>query len=396
MSIESDLLYNEAACGLVLTEVDGTLITANKTLCAWLGREWPLLDGAARFQDLLTVGARIFHQTHWLPLMHMQGSLAEVKLDFVHSSGRKLPMVVNAHVVTLPDGRTCHSIAAYVASDRDTYERELVKARKNAEELLRERTQLQHEASERGLFAEQLIGIVSHDLRNPLTAIRMGTDMLVQHETNARRLRVASRINESVDRALSLVEDLLDFTLTKTERALAIDKASVDLHAVAAKAIEELRWAFPGVVIEHVARGPGQVEADTERLVRVLGNLVANAARYGDIGQPIIVESTTASGLATLQVCNSGPPIPAELMPRIFQPMTRGESHHGGGVGLGLYIVSQIAAAHGGRPTVASDPASGTRVGIEFPVLASSEVEPLIEATGALPTVSANDLECPP
>src|SRR5690348_6415709 len=78
-------LYDQAACGLLVTDGDGTIRIANLTFCRWLGLEREALIGKRRLQDLLSAGGRIFHQTHWMPLLHMQGSIAEVKLDLMHA-----------------------------------------------------------------------------------------------------------------------------------------------------------------------------------------------------------------------------------------------------------------------------------------------------------------------
>lgn len=129
--------------------------------------------------------------------------------------------------------------------------------RREAQELLRERTALQEAASERSLFAEQLIGIVSHDMRNPLSAIRMGVDMLAMGSQDAAQSRIAERINKSVDRALLLVEDLLDFTLTKTGRSLEVDLSEIDLHEVVGAGLEELQLAFPKLQLRHESLGGG-------------------------------------------------------------------------------------------------------------------------------------------
>lgn len=363
-----------AACCLVLTDEQGRFIQANEHFLHALGLSSnDILE--RRLSDLLTVGGRIFHQTHWLPLMQMQGGVSEIKLDFVRHDGQRVPMVVNARAVTLPDGRVGHSIAAFLATDRSRFEQALVAARREAQELLRERTALQEEASERSLFAEQLIGIVSHDMRNPLSAIRMGVDMLAMGSHDAAQNRIAERINKSVDRALLLVEDLLDFTLTKTGRSLEVVLADIDLHQVAATGLEELQLAFPKLQLRHESSGDGRVKGSSERLVRVVGNLVANAARYGDNQKPVTVRTLVSDTEAYLDVHNFGPPIDPLLLPIMFQAMTRGVSANAGGVGLGLYIVSQIAIAHGGHASVSSSEANGTRIGIQFPICPGSAVD---------------------
>ncbi|WP_211368390.1 PAS domain-containing sensor histidine kinase [Pseudoxanthomonas gei] len=370
-------LYEGAACGLLLTELDGSIVQANQTFCQWLGYPASELAGK-RFPGLLSVGARMFHQTHWLPLMRLQGSVSEVKMDFRHRDGHKVPMVVNARMHEAASGRSYHALAAFMATDRDRYERELIRARAEAEELLQQRTALQEEARDRGLFAEQMIGIVSHDLRNPLTAIRVGAEMLGLDETDPKRLRLANRINQSVDRALNLIADLLDFTLTRSGRPLAISRRRTRLHEVIAGGIDELRLSFPSLAIVHKRRGSGMVDGDRQRLLQVLGNLVANAERYGDRTRTVTVTSSIADGMASLTVHNHGPSINAAVLPTLFMAMTRGSHAHdaGGGVGLGLYIVSEIAKEHGGKAIVASDPQAGTSIGIEFPVRAPVSTTP--------------------
>src|ERR1041384_1310931 len=156
-----------------------------------------------RLSDLLTMGSRIFHQTHWAPLLRMQGSLSEGKLEFVHSNGDKIPMVLNAIRRERCD-IFVQDIAMFIARDRDRYEQELLLARKRTEEL--------HAlARDRALFAEQMIGIVSHDLRNPLSAIRLAVEVLVSTGPQANE-RVLPRLSRAIDRSDQLIADLLDFT----------------------------------------------------------------------------------------------------------------------------------------------------------------------------------------
>ena len=167
---EKETLLDSAACALMQTSADGTFLRVNRTFCSWLGRTSADLVGKLRFQDLLTMGGRIFHQTHWAPLLHMQGSLSEVKLEVLHADGTTIPMIFNAIGVGR-DGVLIHELAAFVARDRDRYEQELLRSRKRLEELVAEATRLRDDAKDRALSAEQMIGIVSHDLRNPLSSI---------------------------------------------------------------------------------------------------------------------------------------------------------------------------------------------------------------------------------
>ena len=195
--------------------------------------------GKRRFQDLLTVGGRIFHQTHWAPLLQMQGSLSEVKLELVHQDGSTIPIVVNA-LVRDHHGACVHEVAAFVARDRDKYERELVVSRKRLEEAVAEATRLHAEAKDRAVFAEQMIGIVSHDLRNPLSAIQVGAALLARAPLADPQQRTLARITRATERARHLISDLLDFTQARLGKGLQVSVAPLDLHACVAEAVEDL------------------------------------------------------------------------------------------------------------------------------------------------------------
>jgi sigma-B regulation protein RsbU (phosphoserine phosphatase) len=367
-SAEEALAWLDSApCGLMQTAADGTFLKANRTFCGWIGLAPSVLIGHRRFQDLLTMGARIFHLTHWAPLLQMQGSISEVKLDVVHQDGSTIPLVVNA-IRHEHGGAVVHDLAAYVARDRDKYERELVLSRKRLENLVAEATRLQAEAKDRAVFAEQMIGIVSHDLRNPLSAIVTAGALLARQGPSAPQQRIIERVSRSADRALRLIGDLLDFTQARVGTGLSVSIASVDLHQAVADAVEELSHVYPNRVLHHVRAGEGGCSADIHRLHQLIGNLVSNAMTYGDPAHPVTVTSTIEAGSCSIAVHNRGTPIPAEAHATIFEAMTRGTSTSAvRSVGLGLFIVREIARAHGGTATLDSTAASGTTFRAVFP-----------------------------
>lgn len=351
----TDALYAEAACGLLLTDRAGMILRSNATFCRWIGIDEAALVGARRFQDLLSTGGRIFHQTHWAPLLQMQGSISEVKLDIRHADGRVLPMVMNA-VRREQGGQVRHELAVFAAGDRHAYEHELLRARRQAEALLAEQ-------QDRALFAEQMVGIVSHDLRNPLSAITLGADLLARLDPSPQQSTIVDSVGRSVRRARRLIDDLLDFTMARIGRGLTVTIAPIDLHAVVATHLHELELAYPDRELRHVAQGEGAVSADADRVFQLVSNLVANAAAYGAPGTPITILSSLQDSTALLSVHNLGEPIPPALLSTLFQPMVRGTDTNSGmrSVGLGLYIVSEIARAHGGRVQVTSTAEAGTR-----------------------------------
>jgi phosphoserine phosphatase RsbU/P len=359
-----------APCGLMQTTADGTFLKVNRTFCMWIGRPPEELIGRRRFQDLLTMGGRIFHQTHWNPLLQMQGSISEVKLDVVHRDGATIPMVLNAarHEGSGRE-RVVHDVAAYVARDRDKYERELILSRKRLEVLVAEATRLQAEAKDRAVFAEQMIGIVSHDLRNPLSAIAMATALLVRGNLSESQQRTASRISRAADRASRLIADLLDFTQARLGRGLSISASEIDLHEVIYDAVDELAHAHAGSTLKHVRWGEGICCADADRLAQLVGNLVSNAVTHGDASRLVTITSLIEERSFTIAVHNEGTPISPEGRATLFDAMTRGAnaSVKGRSVGLGLFIVREIAKAHRGRAEVESSAEQGTTFRAIFP-----------------------------
>ena len=375
-------LYEEAACGLVVTTADGRIVRANRTFCRWIGDDEAGLVAGTTLQELLTIGGRIFHQTHWAPLLQIQGSVAEVKLDLVRRDGRKVPMMMNAQRRE-HGGVVYHELAVFVAEDRHRYEHELVLARRRAEELLAKEREAQEAlavaqaerdreralADDRALFAEQMVGIVSHDLRTPLSIVSLSSHLIGAGELSTGQQRALQRIGNAVGRANRLIADLLDFTQARLGSGLRVQPATIDLHAVVHDSLEDLRLAFVGRNIVHERSGEGPCVAGSDRLVQMIGNLVANAVAYGAAERPVTVTSTIVESAFSIAVHNEGEPIRAALLDRLFEPMTRGDSSEGAArsVGLGLFIVREIVRAHGGTIAVESSADRGTRFTATFP-----------------------------
>ena len=350
------------------TAADGTFLRVNRTFCSWIGQPPEALVDRRRFQDLLTMGGRIFHQTHWAPLLQMQGSISEIKLELVHVDGHAIPMVLNV-IQRQENGVVVHELAAFIARDRDKYERELIQSRKRLEDLVAESARLQAEAKDRALFAEQMIGIVSHDLRNPLSSIQMGAHLLVQSDPSPTQQRILTRVQRAADRANRLIADLLDFTQARLGKGLAVERVTINLHEVIRQTVEELADVYPARKLEHRCLGEGLCFADANRLAQAVGNLVSNAMVYGSPDKAVTVTSIVEASSLTIAVHNDGAPIPLHAQARLFQPMTRGANatNAGRSVGLGLFIVSEIGKSHGGNAHVKSTAEHGTTFGLTLP-----------------------------
>lgn len=360
--LDARALLDEAPCALLRTAEDGLIERANRSFCAWTGHEEAELVGCMKLQDFFSIGGRIFHQTHWTPLLRMQGSVSEIKLELRSRGGEMVPVVLNAIRRQAADGRFVHDIAAYIARDRDRYERELLQSRKDLEAMVLEANRLHQAAADRALFAEQMIGIVGHDLRNPLSTIQLSAAVLGRGDLTPAQRQVVERVDRATGRAGRLIGELMDFTQARIGSGLPVTPRPIDPHETSAAAVDELSQAYPGRLLRHQTAGAGRCIADADRLSQLIGNLVSNAMTYGAPDSLVTVTSTVEPGNFHFAVHNRGPVIPLELQSRIFAPMTRGDVDGSASrsVGLGLFIVSEIAKAHGGRVEVDSAIDRGT------------------------------------
>ena len=369
-----DELFEQAPCGHLVARASGQLVIVNATLCKWLGYSKDELLSGMKFSDLLTMGGRIFHQTHLMPLLRMQGSVAELKLDCRRKDGSLLPVIVNASERSWEGGIFLH-VAVFAIEDRDKYERELLLQRRRAEELAAEIALGQQElaaerlrAEDRAVFAEKLVGIVSHDIRNPLSVIHMSAVLLERSGLSEMQRQVVDRVSRSVARVQHLIGELLDFTQAKLGRGLQVEPAEVDLHQTIGDSVGDLQIAFPGIDLRHVRLGAGSCCADGRRITQAVGNLVANAVAHGEPGRPVTVTTEGLGDRFRISVHNHGPALAPGQLADLFQPMVRGpDTRADGGVGLGLFIVREIAQGHHGSVHVESAAQAGTTFTMAIP-----------------------------
>jgi PAS domain S-box-containing protein len=218
-------------------------------------------------------------------------------------------------------------------------------------------------------FEQQLIGIVSHDLRNLLSAMMIGASLLAQKlPADSPLAEIVQRIVGSGQRATRLIRDLLDFTQIRAGGKIPVDRRSADIHAVCKQVVDELALNNPGRLV-HLPEGVGEGQWDPDRLAQVVSNLARNALSYGAPGTTVTVRSSGRGDTVQLRVHNLGKPIPPETIPTLFQPYRRGERRFDSerSIGLGLFIVREIVQAHGGAVTVHSDAAEGTTFVVELP-----------------------------
>ncbi|MFC0240840.1 GAF domain-containing sensor histidine kinase [Rhodopseudomonas telluris] len=214
---------------------------------------------------------------------------------------------------------------------------------------------------------EQFIAVLGHDLRNPLAAIDAGTRVL--EKAPARAPEVLGLMRNAVARMSGLIDDVMDFARGRLGDGLSLRNQSLQpLLPLVEQVVSELRATAPDRDIELHADLAVPVSCDAGRIAQLLSNLLANAVTYGAPDQPVRVVARSDAELFELSVSNAGEPIPAPALKRLFQPFYRGEVEPAKqGLGLGLYIASEIARAHGGTLSATSTPQE-TRFVFSMPV----------------------------
>jgi signal transduction histidine kinase len=221
---------------------------------------------------------------------------------------------------------------------------------------------------------EMFVAILGHDLRNPLGAMVAGTELLIAQLTDDRYQRTLSRMSSAGRRMTEMLEQLLDLTRARLGGGIGFLRVRkrLDVSELVHRTIEELRASHPGREIRFTSARDCTTSGDPDRLLQLFSNLVANALTHGlgnghgDVG--ISVRVGCGPRDVIVEVSNPGV-IPAERVRTLFEPFQGKpeDTRRSRGLGLGLFISQQIATAHGGEITVASDAATGTVVTVRLP-----------------------------
>jgi signal transduction histidine kinase len=204
---------------------------------------------------------------------------------------------------------------------------------------------------------EQFIAVLGHDLRNPLGAIALGASMLREKQKGPREVQVVDLISKSVGRMSELISNVLDFARGRLGAGLKMNmNGDAALLPILEHVVSELQMMWPDRVIETTYAAAPVTFCDRDRIGQLFSNLLGNALSYGPENESVRVETRETDSAFELSVSNGGTPIPPLAMSRLFQPFVRGAvMEDKQGLGLGLYIASEIARAHGGTLSATSN-----------------------------------------
>ncbi|MGV2103926.1 ATP-binding protein [Rhizobium sp. 21-4511-3d] len=393
-------LFENAPCGYISASPDGRIGRANKTLASWLGTSPEKIVGR-RFIDFLTIPGKIYFETHFAPLITMQGVFNEVALDMVKADGSRLPTLVNAVARRDENGGVEFiRITIFNASDRRRYEQELLDARAAARRAADELKELNATLEERIAFAVQektaaesalhqaqkiealghLTGGVAHDFNNMLAVVMGGLNM-------AQR-RIARGNIEDVPKLLAAAMDGATRAATLTQRLLAFSRQQplspepVDANKLVANMAEILNSTL-GEIIEKetvLAAGLWRTKADANQLENAVLNLAVNARDAMPEGGKLTIETANthiddayaaqnemAPGqYVMIAVTDTGTGMPPEIIKKAIDPFFTTKPV-GKGTGLGLSQVFGFAKQSGGHFKIYSEVGLGTTMKIYLP-----------------------------
>jgi sigma-B regulation protein RsbU (phosphoserine phosphatase) len=335
--------------GHISTDPRGIITRTNSKLLEWLGYSEQELIGK-RITSLLAMGSRMFYETHLFPLLTLQGSFEEVAAELLSKDGSKLQVLFNGYSRNDENSKPLFiRLTLYKATERKVYEDNLRLAIIDAENTLSAEREM-------ATLREQFIAVLGHDLRNPLGAIKSGASLLGRAALPDREKSIVGMIKNSSLRMEELITNVMDFARVRMGGGISLEKKQVWIEPIILHVIEELKVAFPDRLVLVDFKVETEINCDPARISQLLSNLVANALTHGSTDEPVKVRAKIAHQDFELSVANGGSPIPANVIQTLFEPFKREASTPSQqGLGLGLYIASQIAQAHGGSLTATSN-----------------------------------------
>ena len=325
-----------------------------------------LVNVNQRVLDYFSVGAEHILGWNWLRFVHPDdlpssqtrwahsiatGDEYEIEFRLRRSDGDYRWHLGRAVALREPDGR----ISMWFGTNTD------IDDRKRAQDKLQEQSS----------FEQHLIGIVSHDLRNPINAIGIAAALLRQRgHLDDLQGKAVARIVSSTDRARRLIRDFLDFTQARTSGRIPVSPRPANIQEIARQVFDEVLLTHGDQPATYDHEGETDGTWDADRLAQVIGNLLGNAFQHGAPGGTVRLRTRGTSDDVVIEVQNEGQPIPAADLARLFRPFERGQGtvpSSARSVGLGLYISEQIVAAHGGTISVRSTAQAGTVFTVRLP-----------------------------
>ncbi|NJW51948.1 PAS domain-containing hybrid sensor histidine kinase/response regulator [Salinimicrobium oceani] len=370
-------LYNNAPFGYVSFLPDGQIVKVNRTFLEWFGLSEEEVVFKRSIQSFFKIGGKIYFETHFFPLLKMQGYIKEVQFDLVQDQGKILPALITVNKLERASSKTVVYRASIVdISDRKKYEQVLIEQRKKAEQNARAKA--------------EFLSTISHEIRTPLNAIVGVGNLLQSTPLDEKQKEYARLLQLSSHSLLELVNNLLDLSKLESNKTSVQSKEfnikellEVLYNTYAVKAKEksiQLETAFPEEL-------PAYLNGDPIKLKQVLTNLIGNAIKFTRQGKVLLkikVKNRDENSIVLdFEVEDTGIGIPSDNLEKIFQEFSQASYEVNlefGGTGLGLTISQKLLQLQGSELKVASEEGKGSRfsfeLGFEIPAVQQKSSSP--------------------
>jgi signal transduction histidine kinase/ActR/RegA family two-component response regulator len=375
-------LFDDAQCGYLVVRPDGSIFKVNRTFLALTGHERDALLSGTTLQQLLTIPGRIYYETHVAPLLQMQGYIKGVAFDMLRPHAEPLSVLLNAAYKKADDSSEATiRIVVFDATERRNYERELLRAKRLADEATQIQSAQREEAERANRSKDEFLALISHELRTPLGVI-LGWSQVLRKKLpgNADVERAVSVIERNTQAQVRLVDDLLDMGRI-TSGKLRLDVQRVNLSDVIEAALET---AVPAALARDVQLNklldPGVVVAgDPGRLQQVFWNLFSNAVKFTPRGGFVRVVMGRVNSHIEVSVIDNGQGMTQEFLGHAFERFRQFDSantRQTSGLGLGLSLVKYLVEMHGGTIDARSEgEGRGTTFIVRLPVVVVQAVD---------------------
>ncbi len=389
MELDFKTLYHHAPCGYLYTMEDGTLIDVNNTFLAFTGYSREEIIENKRIEDFLSIGGKIYYETHFAPLLHMQGEVSQISIDFIRKDETRFPVLINA--IKQSANEKQHNYIQFIVLDitqRKQYEMELMNAKRKSEELLTQLSKVNKElTSNIQVIAEQshqleklnatkdkFFSIVAHDLKSPLNALKSFSKLLIDHFDNLNKdqiLTMSKQLSDSVDSTIKMADNLITWAKVQmgdyqfNEETIKVKDISSNIFDVYQKVALE-----KGINVSFSVDDSLTIIGDKNQIEFVIRNLVNNAIKFTHKnGFVSLTAKSLPDGLVKISVSDSGVGISDKIKSKLFS-ISKKQSTNGTdgekGTGLGLMLSYEFMKLNGGQIDIESSLGKGSTFHTKF------------------------------